>query len=451
MLNISRNSIASKVDVNKYSSLRDVEGKVTKRLIIRLIKWSVFILFVIAMLPWTQNVRSSGAITTLSPDQRPQDIPSIIAGRIDQWYVQEGDFVKEGDTIVVISEIKDAYFDEDLLPRTENQLNLKKQSVVSYDQKLLAQDDQLRALDELRNLKLQQTRVKIQQARNKAQNDSIVYQVAKVNNEVAQYQLRRMDSLYRQGLKSLVDLEKRRIKAQESQSKEVETRNYWTNSKNELVSLQIELGNIQTKFANDYAKILSDKFSTETDKFDTESLVNKLENQYKNYEVRRGYHVIKAPQDGYVTKLLVQGIGETIKEGQGILTFMPKNPRLAVEIYVEPIDLPLMNIGEHVRLQFDGWPAIVFSGWPDASYGTYGGEIYAVDKFISPNGKYRVLVKPDINDHHWPRALQFGSGCKAMILLQDVPVFYEVWRKINGFPPYYYKQDKGVKEPDKKK
>jgi hypothetical protein len=145
----------------------------------------------------------------------------------------------------------------------------------------------------------------------------------------------------------------------------------------------------------------------------------------------------------------VQGIGETVKEGASLLSFMPEKYEFAVEIYVDPIDLPLVNKGEHVRLQFDGWPAIVFSGWPGASYGTYGGEVYAIDQFISENGKYRVLVKPDEKDHPWPSELRVGGGTKAMLLLNDVPIYYELWRQMNGFPPEFYKPVNTSKKADK--
>lgn len=121
-----------------------------------------------------------------------------------------------------------------------------------------------------------------------------------------------------------------------------------------------------------------------------------------------------------------------------ILSIMPTNFKLAAEIYVDPINLPLIKVGEHVRLQFDGWPAIIFSGWPNASHGTYGGRIYAIDQYISENGKYRVLIEEDPFDAPWPEALRFGGGVSSMILLNDVPIWYELWRKVNGFPPNYY-------------
>ena len=170
MLNITSNTITDKVDRKLYSTLRSVEEKNTKRLTIKMIKWAFFLAFIIALLPWTQNIRSNGSITTLKPNQRPQDIHSIIAGRIEEWKVQEGDFVKKGDTIVIISEIKDDYFDEKLLDRTANQLDLKKQAANSYENKINAQEEQLSSLIQLRNLKLEQIDIKISQTKLKVQN-----------------------------------------------------------------------------------------------------------------------------------------------------------------------------------------------------------------------------------------------------------------------------------------
>ena len=126
------------------------------------------------------------------------------------------------------------------------------------------------------------------------------------------------------------------------------------------------------------------------------------------------------------------------KEGDPVVSLIPINHDLAVELYVRPVDLPLINIGESIRLIFDGWPSLVFGGWPSSSFGTFGGEVYAIDKNISDNGLYRILIVPDERDFEWPNLLKLGSGVKGIFLLNDVPIWYEMWRQINGFPPEFY-------------
>jgi hypothetical protein len=144
------------------------------------------------------------------------------------------------------------------------------------------------------------------------------------------------------------------------------------------------------------------------------------------------------------------GLGETIKQGDAIVSIMPAKYDLAVEMFIRPFDLPLLAKEQHVRIQFDGWPAIVFSGWPNTSYGTYGGTIIAIDNFIGNNGMYRILVSPDPTDHAWPEAVRVGAGTHNMVLLNDVPIWYELWRKINGFPPDYYQHKAMADNPEKK-
>lgn len=451
MLNISNSDIGSKIDQSKFQTLPRVEAKKSNRVLRRLIMWTLICMFLIGFLPWTQNIRSNGTVSTLAPDQRPTTINSIIAGKIENWYVREGDQVKKGDTIARISEIKDAYFDSELLPRTKQQLDLKEQTVRSYEDKVTAQESQLAALSNQLGLQTEQARIKLKQAELKVQNDSIAYDAALVSYLTAEKQFNRIDSLYKAGLKSLIDLEGRNLKLQQAKAYEVEAKNKWLNSRSELINLKLDISTIATKYKNDIAKIESDKFSTLSSKYDAESMVNKLKNQYTNYEVRSGLYYITAPQDGYIAKTFITGVGQTLKEGDPLVSLMPINYDLAVAIYVEPLDLPLLSVGQHVRIQFDGWPAIVFSGWPNVSYGTYGGKIYAIDQNISPTGKYRILVEPEVDDHPWPKALRFGSGTKTMILLNDVPIWYELWRNVNGFPPNFYQHDDAQTDDGSKK
>ena len=111
MLNISHNKLNKKVDLSSYTSVQKVFHRRHYKHFNRFLLAFAITGIVIMFLPWTQNINSRGNVTTLTPDQRPQTINSIIAGKIEKWYVKEGDFVKRGDTILYISEIKNEYFD----------------------------------------------------------------------------------------------------------------------------------------------------------------------------------------------------------------------------------------------------------------------------------------------------------------------------------------------------
>lgn len=374
-------------------------------------------------------------------------IHSIIPGRIEKWFVQEGDFVTKGDTILFISEVKDDYMDPEYLTRIDDQLKAKELTVQSYMEKVKAMDQQIDALTDGLRLKLEQARNKLIQANLKVESDSMKLEAMNTNLDIANQQYQRMQELQKKGLKSLTDLETRKSAMQEARAMVTAQQNI-ISARNEVLNAQIELSSISADYRDKISKSESEKFATLSNMYDAEAAVTKLQNQYMNYSVRTGMYYITAPQDGYITQAIKTGIGETIKGGAEIISIMPANYDLAVEMYVRPIDIPLLQKDSKVRVQFDGWPAIIFSGWPGVSYGTYGGRVVAIDNFISPGG-YRVLVAPDPEDHPWPRGVRVGGGVNTMTLLQDVPVWYELWRKINGFPPEYYSDPNRIKNhPD---
>jgi multidrug resistance efflux pump len=455
MLNITHNTIKDKKGLKNLNAFQILNSRSISRKLIKTLYVLGFICLVILFLPWTQNIRSMANVTALKPNQRPQTIHSIIAGRIEKWYVQEGQFVKQGDTILFISETKEEYLDPKLVENTEQQLKAKELTVKSYFEKVNANDNQIDALIKSRVLKLEQAKNKLIQANLKVQSDSIDFSAAQLNYKIAKDQLVRMEELYKEGLKSLTDLETRKQKLQETQAKVISQENKFIGSKNEVLNAKIELQSINADYNDKIAKSESDKYASMSNMYDAEAIVSKLQNQFVNYTIRSGMYYILAPQDGYITRAIQSGIGETIKEGTEIISIMPYDYELAVEMYVNPMDIPLLNKGQHVQLLFDGWPAVVFSGWPGISYGTYGGTIVAIDNFISPNGKYRVLVAHDKDYPVWPKEIRLGAGANTLTLLKEVPVWYELWRQINGFPPDYYVHKtanaKDNKANDKKK
>ncbi|MFT5512809.1 MAG: adhesin transport system membrane fusion protein [Bacteroidia bacterium] len=438
MLNLSPNRIEGKINTKAFKSFSMVKDFKAGKILSRLLILSFVVLFISLFFPWTQNIQSKGYVTTLKPEQRPQTVNSIIAGRIEKWFVREGNLVAKGDTILFISEVKDAYFDPNLLVNTEAQIKSKELTVNSYMEKVKSLDSQIDALLQTKKLKRQQALNYIKQAQLKILSDSMDLQAAETNLVVAQRQYERMEELYKAGLNSLTDLESRKLKLQETQAKRISAENYLLKSRNELINAQVELSSIENQYRDKLYKAESEKYASMSNMYDAEALVTKMQNQYMNYSVRTGMYYITAPQDGYITKAIRSGIGETVKEGEELVSIMPSNYDLAVSMYVEPMDLPLVQSGQKVRFMFDGWPSVVFSGWPNLSYGTFGGEVVGIDNFISENGKYRILVAPDPTDREWPTQLRVGSGANGMALLKNVPIWYELWRRLNGFPPDYY-------------
>lgn len=438
MLNISNNQLNKSVDLKKFKSGQRIFNGRYYKYFNRFLLGSAIIIVFILFLPWTQNISGNGNVTTLSLDQRPQTIQSPIPGRIEKWFVAEGDFVAQGDTIMEISEIKSEYFDPDLVKRTGEQRSSKAQSVGSYQEKVKALERQIVALSKERGLKLEQAKNKLLQAKLKVKSDSIDFEAAKTNIVIAQSKYDRTVTLQAEGFKATKDVEDARLKLQETEAKLISQENKLLASRNEVINAQVEVSRVNAMYADKISKAQSDKYTAQSSQFDTEAQVSKLENAYSNYEMRNALRFVRAPYDGYINKAIRGGVGQTFKEGEDLVGVMPAHVDLAVETYVAPIDLPLINLGEKVRVQFDGWPAMIFSGWPDISYGTYGAKVVAIENFISPNGKFRVLLAPDEEEQAWPEAIRAGSGAYTMALLEDVPIWYELWRQLNGFPPNYY-------------
>jgi membrane fusion protein, adhesin transport system len=439
MLNLSNNRINHKIDPNKLESFGAARKYKSQKVLKKLLNFSILLFAVILFIPWTQNIRAKGYVTTLTPGQRPQTIQSVIPGRIEKWFVTEGDYVAKGDTILFISEIKGEYFDPNLVERTDTQIKAKELSVKSYMEKVKALDNQIDALINIRKLKTQQSQNYVKQALLAIQSDSANVQNAENDFVISERQLKRTETLYEEGLKSLTDLEKAKMKVQKTKAKRIEAENKLLTSRNKLINAKVDLESIESLYRDKLSKAESTKFTALSNMYDAEGQVTKMQIQYMNYSMRTGLYYITAPQNGYITQAIKTGIGETIKAGDKILSIMPADHQLAVTMYVEPMDLPLMKVGEDVRIVFDGWPAIVFSGWPGVSHGTFGGRVVAIDNFISENGKYRVLIaEHESEDHHWPDLIKIGAGVKAFALLEDVPIWYELWRNINGFPPNFY-------------
>jgi multidrug efflux pump subunit AcrA (membrane-fusion protein) len=404
------------------------------------------ILLGVLFLPWTQNIRSKGQITSLYQEQKPQKIYSPIAGKISRWWVKEGDFVEQGDTLAKISEIKAEYLDPKLISRTQEQLDAKKGTVTYYEQKVRATEDQIVNLRTSKTLKQDQLTNKITALQQKLTGEKSELEAATNEYNLVKDQFERNSKMYKEGLISQTQFQQRNAAMQNSLAKKTISENKVNQTLQEIQNTKIELRGVDQEYSEKMNKAEGEKFQSlgmiETGKGD----VAKLENQVASYTIRDGMYYILAPQSGQVINAKKAGIGEILKDGEELLTIVPQNTNYAVEMYVRPVDLPLVSPGQEVRFIFDGFPAIIFAGgWPDQSFGTFPGKIRAVENNIDEKGMFRVIVVENPKEKKWPKQIKMGAGAQGIALLNDVPLWYELWRNINGFPADFYTVKKDEK------
>ena len=409
----------------------------------------IITLIILMFLPWTQNISASGTVTALYQDQRPQEINTIIPGRIIKWWVKEGDMVKKGDTIVQLADVKDDYLDPQLLQRTEEQLRAKQLKIDFYEEKIKATESQVQALEQSRDFKLSALENKLDQLKRKVLSDSAELAAAEIDLGIATQQFGRAKQMYSDGIIALTELERRTAQFNKMQAAVTEKQQKLLNTRQDLAITRIDMMGVSQDAADKIFKAKSEIAGARSEVASTGGDLAKNTNELANYAIRGSQRWLLAPQDGQLINARKQGLNEMVKEGETIAEIVPTQTDLAVELFVKPQDLVLVDKGQEVRLIFDGFPAIVFSGWPAASYGTFLGEVIAVETNVNVNGKFRILVVPGKREKSWPPNVRFGAGVRGFAMLKNVSIWYELWRQINGFPPEYYKPV--VAEKDQKK
>ena len=412
MLRLSKQEIEKDIPHDAMYSLRSLKTPRAARVLVIWIIIIVFICFIVFFLPWQQNIRGNGRVTAFNPMNRPQTVETIIAGRISKWHVREGISVTKGDTIITLTEVKEKYFDPMFLQRMLEQIDAKSNSLNSKESKAKALERQIVALKKGMQNKIDQSKAKLEAERVRFKN--------------AENQYQRNKKLFDAGNIPLTKFQDIEYKYQ--------------GSKADLSQAEIELSRVEAEYLDKISKAESDLSSTRADLFDGQGDLVKYRNEYANMQIRNEQYQILAPQSGTVVKAMQSGVGETIKEGDAVCTIMPAASDVAVEMYIKAMDVPLLSRGREVRIQFDGWPSLMVSGWPSVSVGTFGGTVEVIDYINSKPGEFRILVVPKKGDDPWPKQLRVGSGTKGWAMLDDVPVWYELWRQLNGFPPSLYEE-----------
>ena len=437
------------------------------RLLLVLLFVSVIAMFAV---PWQQSIKGEGAVVAFDPLERVQAVKAPIKGVIIERAegVQENAYVTKGQLLFRIENQDPLY-----LSRLQQQVsNMESQLALARsrrDRAIDARDFASRVVEitgeELASNKLAQTEAMtaydrvIDQARNKLQAAQSKQRAATAKLIQAKADYQRKKNLYNEGIETQLKFQeveqKYRVAEQDvaiaeqdilnatngiaaKQSERESKRQEWQAKINKVQSQQ-------QKAQSDVAKAIAEIAKVEEDLRDKDT---KLQKESQALAVQQA-GVVLSPRNGYILDLAVVDRASIVKEGDQLCRIVPKTDDLAVEVWVAGNDAPLIRgnpdtgIGPHVRLQFEGWPAAQFSGWPAVAVGTFGGRVAKVDSLDDGAGKFRVVIVPDATDQPWPDYpyLRQGVRANAWVLLDQVPLGYEVWRRMNGFPPALKSQE----------
>ena len=391
----------------------------------------VAIIFLMAFAPWQQTITGAGYVIAYAPRERQQVLEATTEGRIFRWNEElfENARVSKGDFIAEIRDIDDSYTFR-LQGQMENTI-----AILDASQKMVsASEGQLAAykrvateIEAAQNAYVQSATEKVTAAEQKlAIAEAAIFQLQAAYN--------RAKELQAAGNIALEKLQEIERKLQESQAK----------VKEETANASAARAELKGKQSDRKAKILKaeadvqyyagslDKAKAEVSKAEKDTL------EMRSKVSRLSTQEIIAPFDGYLVHLSANVGSQMVKQGDPICTIVPETKDRAVQIWLDGNDAPLVAAGRHVRLQFEGWPAIQFAGWPSVAVGTFGGTVVSVDMVDNGKGKFRCQILPDQSEtNEWPqdRFLRQGVRANGWVLLEQVPLWFEVWRKLNGFPP----------------
>lgn len=408
--------------------LRHVGRARATRVLARLLVLAlVLAALVLAVTPWQQTSQGSGAVIAYSPADRQQSIEAPIEGRVVTWHVREGDHVTAGQRIVDLADN-----DPLILMRLEAERQAVHARIEAARRRASSVGGRIGSLESSRKSAAQGAGARVQMARDRVRAAEQAIVASAAAHRTARLNLDRQRQLLGGGLSSRRQLELAELE-------EARARTDLDRAETSLAAARNE----ESALAADQTRILADTSATIQDAGATRAIaegeIASAIAELARIDVRLARQTVqevKATRDGTIQRVVARQGGEMVKSGDVLCVIVPDTADRAVELWVSGNDMPLVAAGREVRLQLEGWPALAFSGWPQAAVGTFGGRVAFVDPADDGHGRFRVVVVPDGREP-WPAPGVLRQGVRAVgwVMLGRVSLGYELWRQWNGFPP----------------
>ena len=395
--------------------------------------------FIIAFVPWTQTITATGQLSAYSPYERPQDIESQITGRLKKWHVYEGVRVQQGELILEMDDVDPNFMAPELLALLEKQKAALEQNRTAALERADQLTERIKAMKTIVKAAGPSAEARVRESDNKVRAAEQRIVSARIAVDTAELNVNRTQELATRGLASQRELELAIQSAIASNAERQGAEAMLKEAQQAMKALSFGRDQINADVLQRLLDAEASRAGALADAAHAAEQVANVELRLSNATQRRVAGRILAPIDGTVVRMAQVGIGETVRPGDKLVRISPTSIDKAIEMKADGIDAPLLNVGRKVKLLFYGIPAIPLPAWPDTMYGTFTGVIKVVDQVDDGKGNYRFWVIPDAEDKPWPEQTHIRQGTKVMgwVILNRVPLWYELWRRFNLFPPDY--------------
>lgn len=434
----------------RFQALEMVRTPVLFTITVSILIFSIVAAVVSAMfLPWRQSVTGTGRIIVFSPMHRPQNIESLIPARIVNWYVQDGQDVVVGQKIASLAELDSRFLDITQLKTMNAQKDalIAKREAVQARAKALS--DQIANSSGVRKASMPATMERIKQAGNRVFQAEQSVEAARLNLKTADWQVERIESLYNDGLRSKRDKELAELEEVRAKTELQKALSALDVAKEDANISALDSSRTESDTSGNINAVQAARADANQLVAATNVDIYKLQIDIDNFSKRVDQRTVTAPCTGRIVRLMRVGAGATVNAGDVLAVIAPNTQDRAAEISIRDWDAPLVSVGRPVRLQIAGWPALQFIGWPRIAMGTFAGVVKVIDATDDGKNRYRIIVEPDKEAiakklaDPWPSTtyLRPGAQVTGWVLLNDVPLWYELWRQLNGWQPTVQQPD----------
>jgi len=382
-----------------------------------------------AFLPWQQTSRGSGEVVAFAPQERQQTVQATAKGIVNRIAdgLVEGQNVKKGDFLLEIQP-----FATNMAQQLEAQLRQLRAKEETAKVKVDAYGQNVTGFTEAREFAVQAAREMVSAAEAKLSSKKKQVSAYEAKQLQARLNYERQYGLLQKGLKPRKEVEKLKKELDVALADLESVKRDVTALDNEVTAKQSELKEkqsvAQTKI--DYAVALQQSSIGE---------IATVRKEIVDLEIKMAQMerlTITAPRDGTLFRLNVNEQGDTVKEGDDLLTIIPETTQKAVELLVAGNDVPQVRVGQDVSLLFEGWPGVQVAGWPSLAVNVFAGKVATVDATDNGKGEFRILITSNDDERKWPSDQYLRQGVRAngWVMLNRVSLGYEIWRQLNGFP-----------------